>query len=499
MNQKCKQSYMKGVRFLTVLFWLSIGGLLWTANHVDLALLLFYILYCMWLFNRYKEESLRFSKAGSYIVEMAAIPFLALYMYIIPTIFFMFEVYLNQTIYLISWGVCILLWIQLRRYNRKKEQQNLFDNLARVGASSIEQAKELPDWPFSKGIQLLTNKTPHGNKSIAYVLMKRRAYWFIESFHHIKRRSYKGGGVETQSQRTIYVGCVLKMDGPMVEQYAFCNGLSDGPSITGDYSGIDKDEFCEGQIRASTTKDRELANKLDQLLPKKLVYGVYGERKKHYVFISFGYALLTSTNEEYKQTWQDIDELVKAVRKILNENKEPKKTNKASSKKKKLDKVSNPWEMKIDGNKIFIFKHGELYMGYSYKSYFKQGPSLPMPYEQKVQAVEMIIAKCGEHIDLSKQHTILRESPEFIVQNTASISYDEQSYTGTFSATVSVRVFENEVSLSITPENEHFNWYAQSEHQTLETIYRTFKKNKIIKNLSRENKSKLLAHLKSLI
>ena len=24
---------MKGVRFLTVLFWLSIGGLLWSANH----------------------------------------------------------------------------------------------------------------------------------------------------------------------------------------------------------------------------------------------------------------------------------------------------------------------------------------------------------------------------------------------------------------------------------------------------------------------------------
>ena len=184
---------------------------------------------------------------------------------------------------------------------------------------------------------------------------------------------------------------------------------------------------------------------------------------------------------------------------MLSENKESKKINKASRKKKKLDIGSNPWEMKIDGNKIFIFKDGELYMGYSYKSYFKRGPSLPMPYEQKVQAVEMIIAKCGEHIDPSEQHTILKESPEFTVQNTASVSYDEQSYTGTFSAMVSVRVFENGVSLSITPENEHFNWYAQSEHQTLETIYRIFKKNKIIKNLSRENKTKLLTHLKSLI
>ena len=165
------------------------------------------------------------------------------------------------------------------------------------------------------------------------MLMKRRAYWFIESYYFVNGRK------RSQIQSAIYVGCVLKMDGPMVEQYAFCNGLSDYPSITGDYSGIDKDGFCEGQIRASTKKDRELANKLDQLLPKKLVYGVYGERKKHYVFISFGYGLLTSTNEEkYKQTWQDIDELVKAVRKVLNENKEPKKTNKASRKKKKLDK-----------------------------------------------------------------------------------------------------------------------------------------------------------------
>ena len=61
---------MKGVSFLTVLYWLSIGGLLCSANHVDLALLLFYILYCMWLFKVYRDrdESFRFSKAGSYII-----------------------------------------------------------------------------------------------------------------------------------------------------------------------------------------------------------------------------------------------------------------------------------------------------------------------------------------------------------------------------------------------------------------------------------------------
>ena len=51
-----------------------------------------------------------------------------------------------------------LFWDSTVSIQPKKTAANSVRQFKHGGVSSIEQAEELPDWPFSKGGQLFTNK-----------------------------------------------------------------------------------------------------------------------------------------------------------------------------------------------------------------------------------------------------------------------------------------------------------------------------------------------------